>query len=263
MKTNVERKQDTVITESTTLKDCILEISQIMDNPVNERRDYVLINGKKYLLIKTRVAQFRKHFGLEYGISTQIINDNEIKVVVRAEITDLDSFVIASGIAEEFRSPNPKKVNHVSAIENAETSAIGRALSNFGLSGGEYPSADEMIAVERQREVAAEIKEERERKLFDERVKKWIKFFKKGKVQGNDFTINSIDEVMKGANYLDLVKNKHFSEHQPELLEVITNAKQKALDIMKTKKQTRHDMAFKKENEYKSSVNEYSDIIKG
>jgi hypothetical protein len=34
-------------------------------------------------------------------------------------------------------------------LENAETSAIGRALSSLGLAGGEYASANEMDAVQR------------------------------------------------------------------------------------------------------------------
>jgi len=40
-------------------------------------------------------------------------------------------------------------VNTTSALENAETSAIGRALASLGLAGGEYASANEMDAVQR------------------------------------------------------------------------------------------------------------------
>tara|TARA_R110002126_G_scaffold183113_1_gene331679 strand:- start:938 stop:1390 length:453 start_codon:yes stop_codon:yes gene_type:complete len=58
-------------------------------------------------------------------------------------------------------------VNTTSALENAETSAIGRALSSLGLAGGEYASANEMDAVirktdaiEQQKVVAKEQTEE-------------------------------------------------------------------------------------------------------
>jgi hypothetical protein len=44
-------------------------------------------------------------------------------------------------------------VNTTSALENAETSAIGRCLASLGLSGGEYASANEMDAVARKKEV--------------------------------------------------------------------------------------------------------------
>ena len=45
---------------------------------------------------------------------------------------------ISTGIAEEIRGSS--NVNRTSAIENGETSAIGRALANLGLAGGEYAS---------------------------------------------------------------------------------------------------------------------------
>jgi hypothetical protein len=43
-------------------------------------------------------------------------------------------------------------VNQTSAIENAETSAIGRALAALGLHGGEYASANEIDIAEAKRE---------------------------------------------------------------------------------------------------------------
>ena len=57
---------------------------------------------------------------------------------------------LLNGIAEEDRRFG--MVNKTSAAENCETSAIGRALSNLGLQGGEYPSGDELlIALEQQK----------------------------------------------------------------------------------------------------------------
>lgn len=50
--------------------------------------------------------------------------------------------IYGSGLAEEYR--NDGNVNATSAVENAESSAIGRALASLGLHGGEYPTADEM-----------------------------------------------------------------------------------------------------------------------
>jgi len=58
-------------------------------------------------------------------------------------------------MAEEIRGQgyfelgDKRNINTTSALENAETSAIGRALSSLGLAGGEYASANEMDAVAR------------------------------------------------------------------------------------------------------------------
>jgi hypothetical protein len=55
---------------------------------------------------------------------------------------------VASGYAEEIVGASP--VNRTSALENGETSAIGRALANCGFaSEGKRPSRSEMEKVER------------------------------------------------------------------------------------------------------------------
>ena len=73
-------------------------------------------------------------------------NGSPIQYVTRAEVyTDQ---LIASGYAEELVGSS--KVNTTSALENCETSAIGRALANAGFSPkGSRPSAQEMGKVER------------------------------------------------------------------------------------------------------------------
>jgi len=62
--------------------------------------------------------------------------------------------IVGTGHAEEIRGQGP--VNRTSALENCETSAIGRALAAIGLSGGEYASANEMDGVERKSNAMAE-----------------------------------------------------------------------------------------------------------
>ena len=62
--------------------------------------------------------------------------------------------VRGTGYAEEYRSSS--KINRTSAMENAETSAIGRALAACGLAGTEYASADEVAnAISQQNEQEA------------------------------------------------------------------------------------------------------------
>lgn len=69
-------------------------------------------------------------------------------VVFKCELYDNDKNLIATGWA--YEQAGKGYVNATSHIENAETSAIGRALANMGLSGDKRPSREEMQKAERQ-----------------------------------------------------------------------------------------------------------------
>ena len=103
--------------------------------------------GKMYTQVVHRMEAFRQIFGLEFGTDTTVLVDDGHRVVVKAIITNENGMVIGSGMAEEIRGEG--HVNKTSALENCETSAVGRALASIGLSGGEYASANEMDAVGR------------------------------------------------------------------------------------------------------------------
>ena len=103
--------------------------------------------GKKYTQVVHRMEAFRMTFGLELGVNSQIVTDDGQRVVVKATITDAEGRIVGSGFAEEIRGQG--NVNKTSALENCETSAIGRALASIGLAGGEYASANELDAVPR------------------------------------------------------------------------------------------------------------------
>lgn len=97
------------------------------------------IKGKQYATVATRIEIFRRHFP-DHTIATEIHPHNGW-VRAKAEIADEKGRTIAIGHAEEDRS---KGINKTSAVENAETSAVGRALALFGLAGNEIASADEV-----------------------------------------------------------------------------------------------------------------------
>ncbi len=113
--------------------------------------------GKKYTQVVHRMEAFRSHVGTQYGIMTEILVDDGKRVVMKASITDKDGRVIGTGHAEEIRGSgyfsqgDKRNINTTSAIENCESSCVGRALSSLGISGGEYASANEMDAVGRKK----------------------------------------------------------------------------------------------------------------
>ena len=100
------------------------------------------IRGKQYKTVAERVAEFRddqRYAG--YRIITRLVSCDADRVIVEAAIQDYNGDVIATGHAEEDRSDG--KVNEFSAVENCETSAVGRCLAFMGHAGGEIRSADE------------------------------------------------------------------------------------------------------------------------
>lgn len=61
--------------------------------------------------------------------------------------------LVATGFAEEIRDASP--VNKTSFVENAETSAIGRALAACGYQMKKRPSREEMEKVERRNQIGS------------------------------------------------------------------------------------------------------------
>lgn len=92
----------------------------------------VNIKGKPYVMVQEKIKHFRtaeeyKNWTLRSEIKTL----NEEVVVVHAWVEDTDGIVRADAHAQEFR--NASMINKTSYIENCETSAWGRVLSNLGI----------------------------------------------------------------------------------------------------------------------------------
>lgn len=104
----------------------------------------VNIHGREYKTVALRVSEFRGNHTISDGwaIETEIVSIDADRAIVKASVRNPAGVVVGTGLAEEYRKAS--KINATSALENAETSAIGRALAACGLAGTEYASANEV-----------------------------------------------------------------------------------------------------------------------
>lgn len=101
----------------------------------------VNIRGREYQTVAFRVQQFREAHPL-WALTTSVLFRDDECVVMQASIGDENGHVLATGHAEEHRKAS--QINRTSALENAETSAIGRALAALGFGGTEFATANEV-----------------------------------------------------------------------------------------------------------------------
>jgi len=106
-----------------------------------------MFNLEDYETVEERLVKFWKDHP-DGRISTTIIEHTLQRFIVSASIyrTEVDAQPWTTGFAEETVST--RGVNSTSALENCETSAIGRALANAGyVTKGKRPSREEMSKV--------------------------------------------------------------------------------------------------------------------
>lgn len=122
----------------------------------------VKIKGKDYVPVHERIKWLNENY--EYNIETDYQYYAERRMwVVKAKLTisGADRDYIYTGHAQEIESDNYREVNHTSALENAETSAVGRAcaMANIGIDTG-IASADEVEKAIKRAESVDEVGEE-------------------------------------------------------------------------------------------------------
>ena len=101
----------------------------------------VNIRGKEYQTVALRVQKFREAFPL-WSLTSEVLFRDADCVVMKSIIADETGRILATGHAEEYRKSS--QINGTSALENAETSAHGRALAALGIGGTEFASANEV-----------------------------------------------------------------------------------------------------------------------
>ena len=108
----------------------------------------ISIHGKSYATVALRVAIARRVLGTALDVVTKIVSIDTATVVMQADIF-IDGKHISTGHAEENRKAS--RINTTSALENAETSAVGRALAFCAFISDGIASAEEVsTAIEQQ-----------------------------------------------------------------------------------------------------------------
>tara|TARA_X000001382_G_scaffold93003_2_gene67624 strand:+ start:975 stop:1574 length:600 start_codon:yes stop_codon:yes gene_type:complete len=118
-------------------------ISTINDFKKSKNGSMINIHGKEYATVAHRIAVVRRNLGAKLQIHTEIISVDKETVVMKATGI-LDGIVIATGHAEEKRTAS--RINQTSALENCESSAIGRMLAVCGVTNDQIASAEEVSA---------------------------------------------------------------------------------------------------------------------
>jgi hypothetical protein len=112
-----------------------------------------MFNLADYETVEVRLEKFIKDYP-DFRIATELEVVESNRYIVKAYLFKVssDSAAFSTGLAEEKVAD--RGVNQTSALENCETSAIGRALANAGYAAkGKRPSREEMIKVVAQKPV--------------------------------------------------------------------------------------------------------------
>lgn len=112
------------------------------------------IRGKKYATVDSRVEFFREKYPT-WSLETDfpVLDLDKGVCVCRAVVKDQNGRVMSDGFAHEWQSKPGSMVNKTSYIENAQTSAVGRALGfiGIGINGMGIASAEEVdLAIKHQ-----------------------------------------------------------------------------------------------------------------
>lgn len=96
---------------------------------VNASLSTMDIKGKKYIPVNERVKAFRMLCS-DGRIETELVKYDDGIIITKATIK-VNGEIAATGYAKEVEGSS--NINRTSALENAETSAVGRALGFLGI----------------------------------------------------------------------------------------------------------------------------------
>jgi len=116
-------------------------VSTINDFKKSLNGSTIKIHNNDYATVALRIGILRRNLGTAATISSTLEYQDEKKVIVKAQVF-IDDKLVSTGLAEELRAAS--RINQNSALENAETSAVGRALAMLGLTNDKIASAEEV-----------------------------------------------------------------------------------------------------------------------
>ena len=178
----------------------------------------ISVKGKDYVPVSERLKYLSANYHYQIKTDYQYFPEQKMWVVKAIlKIGKGDDAQIFTGLAQEVESGNYKDVNHTSALENAETSAVGRAcaMAGIGIDGG-IASADEVTkAINRIDEVGEEARlkllsmlenttyEERQKEVLALRIEdiKTAEEFDKAYQNLEMNQIQDKDRIAMGLNY--------------------------------------------------------------
>ena len=116
-------------------------VSTINDFKKSLNGQTIKIHNNEYATVALRIGILRRNLGTAVTIKSSILFQDDKKVIVQSELF-IDGKLISTGLAEEVRSSS--RINQLSALEVAETSAVGRACAMAGLTNDKIASAEEV-----------------------------------------------------------------------------------------------------------------------
>lgn len=112
----------------------------------------IKIHGKEYVPVSERVKFLAKDNERPYSLETEYFYYPEAdrKLWVVKATLSINGFIF-TGTAQEVESTDSKQINHTAALENCETSAVGRAFAMAGIGiVDSIASADEMRKIKKE-----------------------------------------------------------------------------------------------------------------
>ena len=96
----------------------------------------VKIHGKDYYTVAERIQTLNDTYKDKYSINTELLKCSDSVIIMKATLTfHLGADDVRTFVGHAMEEIGSSKINELSALECAETSAIGRSISAAGMAG--------------------------------------------------------------------------------------------------------------------------------
>lgn len=200
------------------------------------------LQGKSYATVGERVKAFRERYGDTGQLLSEIVQNDDEKVVMKSHCI-VDGVILGTGFAEEIRGST--QVNKSSALENAETSSLGRAISfaTAIMSDGSQLASTEEIqnAIVQQSQVDAHLKTMKVAVAYVSTA------FKNAIAEDDEEGIEEARADMHGNQHLRSEVNKLLNAEEEEYMR---DYMAKKSEQAKVKKEAKHERVVEAANNF-------------